>query len=229
MFKKKKILAIIPARKGSKGLKNKNIKKLNNKPLYLYSLQFAQKCNFIDKICVTTDISEIIKYTKKNRKIFLIKRNKNLSGDKADSNQVIIDVLKKKNFSEFDYFILFEPTSPLRSMVDIKKALSELISTDRDNINSISQNINCSPEFLYSLHKKNIIMPYLNKNKLHKRRQDITKKTFFLNGTFYISNIKRFLKSRNLFKNSLGYLTKKKYSFEIDDELDFKILKYLMK
>ena len=53
-------------------------------------------------------------------------------------------------------------------------------------------------------------------------------KTFFLNGTFYISKVSKFLKNKNLFNNSLGYLTKKQYSFEIDDELDFKILKYLI-
>ena len=69
----------------------------------------------------------------------------------------------------------------------------------------------------------------MNKSNLYTRRQDIKNKTFYLNGTFYISNIRRFLKSRNLFKNSLGYITQKKYSFEIDDEFDLKILKYLMK
>ena len=114
-----------------------------------------------------------------------------------------------------------EPTSPLRSIADIKNALRKLILTGRDNINSISENIVCSPEFLYSMNKDGIIKAYLTKNNLHIRRQDI-KKTYFLNGTFYISKISKFLKSKNLFKNSLGYLTKKQYSFEIDDGLDFK-------
>ena len=99
MFKKKKILAIIPARKGSKGLKNKNIKKINNKPLYLHSLHFAEKCEFIDRICITTDSPKIInninKY-KKNKKICLIKRSKKLSSDTAGANEVVLDVLLRQ-------------------------------------------------------------------------------------------------------------------------------------
>ena len=79
------------------------------------------------------------------------------------------------------------------------------------------------------MNERNKIKPFMIKNNLHIRRQDIRNKTFFLNGTFYISNIKRFLRSRNLFKNALGYITQKKYSFEIDDKFDLKILKYLMK
>ena len=77
------------------------------------------------------------------------------------------------------------------------------------------------------MNKDGIIKAYLTKNNLHIRRQDI-KKNIFFKRTFYISKISKFLKSKNLFKNSLGYLTKKQYSFEIDDGLDFKILKYLM-
>ena len=232
MFKKKKILAIIPARKGSKGLKNKNIKKINNKPLYLHSLHFAEKCEFIDRICITTDSPKIInninKY-KKNKKICLIKRSKKLSSDTAGANEVVLDVLLRQLDIKFDYFILLEPTSPLRSIIDVKRALGKLILTGRDNINSVSKNIVCSPEFLYSMNKYGIIKTYLNKKNTHIRRQEIKKKTFFLNGTFYISKVSKFLKNKNLFNNSLGYLTKKQYSFEIDDELDFKILKYLMK
>ena len=194
----------------------------------MHSLEFAKKCKFIDKICITTDSPNILNNIKKNKKIYLIKRSKKLSNDTASANQVILDVLVKQDNAKFDYFILLEPTSPLRSIADIKNALRKLILTGRDNINSISENIVCSPEFLYSMNKDGIIKAYLTKNNLHIRRQDIKKKTYFLNGTFYISKISKFLKSKNLFKNSLGYLTKKQYSFEIDDGLDFKILKYLM-
>ena len=229
MFKNKKILAIIPAREGSKGLKNKNIKKLHNKTLYLHSVEFATNCKFIDKVCVTTNIKKIINKFSRNKKILLVKRNSKLSNDKAKSVDVIFDALKKIDYFNYDYFILLEPTSPLRSLNDIKKGLSKMILTDSDNIVSISENISCSPEFLYSMNKKNKIKPYLIKNNLHTRRQDIKNKTFFLNGTFYISNVKRFLRSRNLFKNALGYITKKKYSFEIDDKFDLNIIKYLMK
>ncbi len=229
MFKKKKILAIIPAREGSKGLKNKNIKKLLNKPLYVHSVEFAINCKFIDKICVTTNIKKIINEFSRNKKILLVKRNSKLSNDKAKSVDVIFDALKKIDHLNYDYFILLEPTSPLRSSNDIKKGLSKIIQTDSDNIVSVSENVSCSPEFLYSMNERNKIKPFMIKNNLHTRRQDIRNKTFFLNGTFYISNIKRFLRSRNLFKNALGYITQKKYSFEIDDKFDLKILKYLMK
>jgi CMP-N,N'-diacetyllegionaminic acid synthase len=227
MFKKKKILAIIPARKGSKGLKFKNTKILNRLPLYLHSLKFALKCKFIDKVCITTDSQKIIKNVSKYKKVFSIKRNKKLSSDKAETKDVILDVFKKNKNLSFDYFILLEPTSPLRSFLDIKKALNKIILSNCDNIVSISENIICSPEFLYSIKKKNIIKPYLSEKK-HVRRQDIKVKTYFINGTFYISNVNRFLKSKNLFHNCLGYKTHKKFSFEIDDFFDFNLFKKLI-
>jgi len=229
MLRKKKIIAIIPARAGSKGLKNKNLKKFFNKPLYLHSVEFAINCKFIDKVCITTNIKKIINKFSENKKILTIERNSKLSNDKAKSVDVIFDALKKIDYFNYDYFILLEPTSPLRSLNDIKKSLNKIILTDSDNIVSLSENIICSPEFLYTMTKKKKIRSYLTKNNLHVRRQDVRKKTYFLNGTFYISNVKRFLRSKNLFKNTLGYITHKKYSFEIDDKFDFKILKHLMK
>ena len=88
----------------------------------MHSLEFAKKCKFIDKICITTDSPNILNNIKKNKKIYLIKRSKKLSNDTASANQVILDVLKQDN-AKFDYFILLEPTSPLRSIADIKNAL----------------------------------------------------------------------------------------------------------
>ena len=118
---KLKFLAIIPARGGSKEIKNKNLIKINNKPLVSYSIESAKKSKFIDKIVVTTDNKNIMRVSK-NFGAEIIMRPKNISGDKAKVEDAILhalDYLKHKKKYIPDYLVLLQPTSPLRKKMKL--------------------------------------------------------------------------------------------------------------
>ena len=130
MIEKKKIICIIPARKGSKGLKNKNIRRLNNIPLIAWSILLAKKCNEIDDIIVSTDSVKISKIAKKYGAKVPFIRPKKLATDKASSFNVIkhtINFFKKKNIF-YDYVLLLEPTSPLRELKDINFCIKKVLT-----------------------------------------------------------------------------------------------------
>ena len=140
MYLKKKIIAIVPARIGSKRLKFKNLKIFKKKPIFLLSMLSARKSLLIDKIFLSTDSKKINKIAKKNGFKTERLRKKKLSGSNSLTKDVVLDVLRKTN-KKYDYFILLQPTSPLRSVKDIdssikitiKKKLDSLVSVNKSN------------------------------------------------------------------------------------------------
>ena len=117
----KKIIAIVPARIGSKRLKFKNLK-IFKKPIFLLSMLSARKSLLIDKIFLSTDSKKINKIAKKNGFKTERLRKKKLSGSNSLTKDVVLDVLRKTN-KKYDYFILLQPTSPLRSVKDIDSSI----------------------------------------------------------------------------------------------------------
>ena len=129
MYKKNKVLVIIPARSGSKGIKNKNIKIIKKKPLLSHSIIYAKKCKFIDKIVVSTDSYKYANIAKKYKADVPFLRSKKLSGDKVKDYPVIKNCLKiseKYYKTLFDYIVLLRPTSPFREKLLIEKGLKKL-------------------------------------------------------------------------------------------------------
>ena len=140
MIKKKRILAIIPARAGSKGLPNKNIIDLVGKPLIAWTIQESLKSKYITDTIVSSDSDTILKIaTQYGAEI--IKRPKRLATDKANSESIIKHSLNflKQNKKEFDYIILLQPTSPLRKVSDIDKAFKRLFKTQANSLISVSR------------------------------------------------------------------------------------------
>jgi len=130
MFKEKIILAIIPARSGSKGIKNKNIKKIKGYPLIYYSIKYAKKAKFIDKIVVSTDSKKYCKIVNKFGAETPFLRKKNLAGDGVQDYPVVLDaLLKSENFykKKFDIIVLLRPTSPFREKNLIEKSINILL------------------------------------------------------------------------------------------------------
>ena len=120
-----KTLCLIPARKGSKGLKNKNIKKLCGLPLLSYSFLIAKKIDFIDDIAITSDSKKYLNIIK-DKKVIKILRPKNISNSKSKILSVINHTLKKIK-KKYDYLLLLEPTSPLTDANEIVQAYNILI------------------------------------------------------------------------------------------------------
>lgn len=220
---KKRILCIIPARKGSKGLKNKNYLFFDKKRLIYYPVSKATQINLIDKIIFTSDSKEYIKYIKSSfPNVHTDLRPKKLSIDTAKTFDVIKDVISKlkKNKENYDIIILLEPTSPLTPVSIIKKALINLIN-NYNKFDAIIPLVNL-PKFnkIFSIKLKNSFF-FGKKFPNNLRRQNLD--TFFLSGNFYISKVSSYFKNKGFYSNKTSaIIINKKYYSDIDDIFEFK-------
>lgn len=232
MFKKKKILCIIPARSGSKGIKNKNIKKLGGQPLIAWPIKAALKSRYLDMVLVSTDSLKISKIAKKFGAEVPFLRPKKLANDTATSIDAIKHAIKflYKNSFSFDYVLCLESTSPLTSANDIDNAIN-ILTKNHSKVNSVVSVSHCSsqhPEYLFFKKNNNLLKRYLNKKK-YSRRQDL-EKYYFIDGSLYLSKVSS-LFSNNSFitKKTIAFIMPKYKSFEIDDDIDLLIYKSLIK
>lgn len=139
MINGKTVLAIIPARKGSKRLKLKNFRIFRGKPLFYWPLNLSEKSKYIDNIVFTTDSESMYSKAKKNFKIIDYSRPQNLARSDSLASDVILDVLKKIP-SKFDYFIYLQPTSPLRTIRDIDYSLKMIVAKGGNTLVSVTEN-----------------------------------------------------------------------------------------
>ena len=220
----KKVLAIVPARKGSKGLKDKNIKKFAGKPLIYWPIKSAKNSKYINNLIVSTDSKKIRNYCKSINVDVPFLRPKNISKDNSKSIEFIIHALNflKKKGKFFDYVVLLEPTSPLTTSKDVDKALLKLHKNKKiaDSIVGVSENINHHPSYNVRLNKLGMIKPYQKKFRIL-RRQEI-KKLFFYDGSLYISKTDKLIEKKSFYQSrTLAFHTEKWKSIEIDDIIDF--------
>lgn len=234
MYQDKSFLAIIPARSGSKGLPNKNIKELCGLPLIAWSIKAGLKSKYIDKVVVTTDSQEYAEIAKSYGAEVPFLRPNELSLDTSttfDSIKHTIDFYRNQLNQIFDYIVLLEPTSPLRETNDIDNAIELLFANQKaSSIVGISKSESQNPAFLVKLQPHSqLIEGYINKDFSPIRRQDI-EEFFFFEGTIYISETNSLLKNQNFYyKNTMGYVVPKWKSLEVDDEDDFLMIEAMMK
>ena len=215
-------LAIIPARAGSKRIKNKNIIRIKGKYLFDYTLAAAKNCKEISRIIVTTNIKKILK--KNTKRILYLSRPDYLCKDDTSTELVITHALnnaksflKGKNNTNI---VLLQPTSPLRTKEDIKGAIKSFVKNKCDSLFSAYE------QNLFIWQKKNKKVIPLNYS-LKKRVRGQHKKNFYVeNGAIFIFNAYLFKIYKNrLFKKIGVYLMSKKNSLEIDNKEDIKQLK----
>jgi CMP-N,N'-diacetyllegionaminic acid synthase len=234
MYNNKKILAIIPARHGSKGLPGKNWKIMNGKPLIQWTIEQAKNSLLIDKIAISTD-SEIIFNIIKNyesKKIKLIKRNKNLSLDETPMFDVIKNIIVDNNNEDYDFILLLQPTSPLRKKNDIDNFIKNLINQKnyQSSVSMSKVETWASPDHCFLIKEDNSIAKFNNNLLSVKRRQEIKKEYFFPNGSMFMSEKNSLLKQKTFYQNkTIGYKMKKWQKFDIDDIDDFIITEALLK
>ena len=225
---KKKILCTICARKNSKGLKYKNLKKISNKPLVTITLEHAIKSKLFDNIVVSSDSKTIEKICKKKR-VFFIDREKKLSGSYISKIDVIKDALKKseKTYKQkYDLIVDLDVTSPLRKISDIKKAINLFNKSKYHNLVSGSDSRK-NPFFNQVFKKQNRISLVKNTKKRIVSRQ-LAPKVFDLNASIYIWKRYTLLNNKKLINKKTGiFKMKAERSIDIDDKLDFKIVKYI--
>mgnify|MGYP001286776472 CR=1 FL=1 len=221
-----KILCIIPAREGSKGIKNKNIIKLGKQPLLIHSLNFAKKLKFISKIIVSTDSKRYAKLCKKNYFEVGKLRPKRLAKDATKTIDVIkYELNKLENKHEFKYILLLQPTCPYRSLKDFYFAIKKMKSYDSIyTINEVKEH----PSRMY-VKKNGIIEGYLKSSTdMFKRRQKL-KKIFIRSGSMYLFKTKNIF-SKNFYGNKIyGIEVKGKFKINIDTYEDLILAKNYIK
>ena len=225
MYNKKKVVAIIPARGGSKGIKLKNLKKIKKKSLVEIAYNCLKKSKFLDMICISTDNSFIKEEAKKLKDLFIIDRPQYLSGDRVSDLAVLkhsIKSLEKKNFT-FDAMIMIQPTSPLRQTKDVDKSIKKLFEKNFDSIWSINK-IDKKYNPLKQLKvKKDHINYYDTRGHKIVARQQL-EDTYIRNGVVYVFKVNFIKKTKNLLSSTNnGYILIKTKQISIDNYEDLKI------
>lgn len=233
MINNKSVLAIIPARGGSKGLPRKNILDLHGKPLIGWTIQAAKKSYYIDRVIVSTDDLEIAEIAKKEGGDVPFLRPAELANDTATSISVIEHAVNflSSHGERYDFCVLLQPTSPLTESEDIDKALYTLESKRdiADSIVGVSRVIAAHPVFNVRIGEDGLIQPFLGDTFLTSvRRQDI-EELYFFEGSLYISDMAVLLKEKGFYhKRTLPFVMPKWKSYEIDDIEDFICVEAIM-
>lgn len=222
-------LAIIPARKGSKGIQDKNIKLLNGKPLIQYTIEVAKEVFSAIDICVSTDSKVIKKIAEDLGLLVPFLRPKHLASDTAAMNEVLLHALnfyQEKEQRKYDVVVLLQPTSPFRTALQIKEAL-QLFDKELDMVVSVKET-KSNPYFVLFEEDE---LGFLKKSKagLFTRRQDCPK-VWEYNGAIYIINSATLLKQPlNEFRKIKKYVMSSNNSIDIDTPLDWKLAELLLK
>lgn len=224
-----KILAIIPARSGSKGLKDKNIKILCGKPLISYTIEAAIESGIFEDVVVSTDSEAYKKISEQYGAWVPFLRTKALAEDTSTTIEVIENVLLglKNIGKEYDSLMLLQPTSPLRDKYDIRKSVKLFYEKKANAVVSMCE-CDYSPQLTRTLDNNMELDGFLlNSDKI--RRQEL-KKSYRLNGAIYLMKVNYFYKYKYVYKEkSYAYIMDKSKSIDIDDLNDFEYAEFLIK
>ena len=227
---KPKIIAIIPARGGSKGLPRKNIRLLSGKPLIAYSIEVALQSKYIDKVVVSTDDEEIAGISKDYGAEVPFLRPKELSMDDSptiDTILHVIDWFENKN-EFFDIVILLQPTSPLKTINNINEAI-KLFLNNKNVLSLVSIKENEHPPFWSFKTENNFIKPLFESEYFNKRRQELPK-SYMPNGAIFISYIDTLKEYKTFYTlKTIGYIMPPEQSIDIDNEFDFLLAEFILK
>jgi len=223
------ILAIIPARGGSKGIPKKNVKSFAGKPLISHSINVANKSTYITRIIVSTEDIEISEISMEYG-AEILDRPQNLAGDDSSTIDVILHSLNLLKLNENyipDIVVLIQPTSPLRLIKDIDDSIKLFINNNCDSVISVCE-VEPSPYWGLKI-EKNYLKPAFGEKYLESKRQDLPK-LYVPNGSIFISKpqiIKKFSSFQT--EKTMAYLMPPERSVDIDNDLDFIFAEFLMK
>ena len=225
------LLALIPARGGSKGIPKKNIKILGGKPLLAHSIEFARNIPDIERIIVSTDNEEIAEIAIKYGAEVPFLRPAELADDAAPMYQTVkhtLEFLKEQGF-DYEYLALLQPTSPFRLRSDFKIALNQILNDkDIDSVVSLDRLPNhLSPDFLMQI-ADGMIKPFMGTKVPVSRRQDVTP-AFIRNGQFYLSKVSSISEEKSIYGNRSVPLITSHEAVNLDTMEDWKVAVKLMK
>jgi len=229
MINGKSVLAIIPARGGSKGLPGKNIKELCGKPLIAWCLETAKACGSIDRVVVSTDDKNIADVAKKYGAEVPFMRPVELATDTTSTIDVIIHAVnwfeKYENYQPA-YILLLQPTSPLRTAEDIEGAIQTLNDKNARAVVSVCE-AEHHPWWSNTLPENDNMKDFIRSDILNERRQDLP--VFYrLNGAIYLADTDYLHRHNGFFgPDTFAYKMPKSQSVDIDSAIDFKLAELL--
>ena len=227
-----RVLGIILARNGSKGLPGKNTMQLRGKPLIAWSIQAGLESRCVTDVVVSTDSAEIASIAVEFGAEVPFIRPEHLAVDTSPSADAIIHAISflQECNRPYDYVVLLEPTSPIRDGTDIDEAISSLVRSGRDALVSVCRASAVHPSVMFTMGVENLLSPYETVQvKGSLRRQDVSD-VFYPDGSIYVSSTKTFEETHSFYhEGTLGYEIPRWKSLEIDDELDFLLVEAVMR
>jgi len=226
MKMKKKIVAIIPARGGSKGIPEKNLALVNGKPLIAWSIEHAMSSSLIDEVWVSSDSEKILRFSE-SIGARIVNRPADISGDEASSESAWIHAIKNiQQDGDIELVVAMQATSPIRNKRDLDNAIIKFKEKELDSL--FSCNILDDMNY-WCIDKDNDLYSANYDYKDRKRRQDLNEK-FLENGSFYIFTPQGILDSKNRLHGDIGcYVMEKKTMFQIDEKEDIEICESIMR
>jgi len=214
----KKVIAVIPARGGSKGLPGKNIIPVRGKPLLAWTIEAAQRARYVDRLILSSDDPAIIDVARKFGCEVPFERDSRLAADDTPSIDVVLDALT--HCPGYGWVVLLQPTSPLRTADDIDGALERCVALGAPACVSVCE-AEQSPYWMYTVQGDNRLSPLLPSSVT--RRQDLPT-VYVLNGAAYVADTLWLLGSRSfLTSETVAYEMPVERSLDIDTEADLSI------
>ncbi len=229
MYKGKRILAVIPARGGSKGIKKKNIRPLCGKPLLAYSVEVALECDYVDSVLVSTDSEEIAACARQYGADVPFLRPAELATDEAKTIDVLLHGIAelKRRGQIFDYLLLLQPTQPIRTSRQLAEAIERIVDSGAASLVSVCP-VEEHPILMRTLDQEGRLIPILAGGSTV-RRQDFPT-VYKVNGSIYLNRIDEGLNEHtSLNDNEYPYIMSREDSVDIDTPDDFMKAEEIMK
>lgn len=220
MIKDKRIVAIIPARGGSKGVPRKNLRVFQGKSLLAWTIEIAKLSKYIDKVIVSSEDAEIIDEAKRCGAEVPFVRPKDLAEDSTPGIDPIIHALN--NIEYFDYVIILQVTSPMRTVEDINKAINYCLQLSAPSCVSVVESTK-HPYWMFTVNKSFQLKPLFS-GQMPTRRQDLPS-VFIPNGAIYFAQTDWLRECKKFITNeTVAFLMSYENSLDIDCEYDFVLL-----
>jgi CMP-N-acetylneuraminic acid synthetase len=228
----KKILALIPARGGSKGVPRKNIRLVGGKPVIQYAIDAGLACDdLIYRLVVSTDNNEIAEFAKKGGAEVPFMRPDNLAADKSPMVPVMkhaVEFIEKQDEITLDWVLLLQPTALFRSAEDVRKAIQLAMECDTDSVISVVQVFATHPILMKRI-ENNRLVPFCIEEKEGTRRQDYSPDAYMRNGAIYLTRRDVIMNKSSIWGDSITpFIMPEERSVNIDSLMDLKLAEMLI-
>lgn len=226
------LMCLIPARKGSKGVKSKNKRMLGGRPLVSWSLELAcQASDMFSEVVLSTDDPEIAAIGENFGVSVPFLRPPELAADSSKTIDVVkhaLDFFRAKQ-RYFDAVMILQPTTPFRALIDIKKAIQIFSDKKPDSVISVVQTESHHPILMKRISDQGYLHDFFQKEPEGTRRQDYRPRAYLRNGCIYLTDVRVIDEKSSLWGDIIvPYIMPEERSINIDSELDFKICEILM-